>query len=75
MRTRLESDLATIQRESQLRRIGHDLHEQASAVSNSTVDALATVLVRLPGSSDYGRHIEAGFEEAMIAESAGYRST
>lgn len=68
MRTRLDTDLETIQRESQLRRIGYDLHDQASTVSSSIVDALAAVMMRLSSCSDYGRHIERGVEEAMSAE-------
>ena len=47
MRTRLDTDLETIQRTAQLRRIGRDLHDQAVAISSETVDAMAAVVTRL----------------------------
>jgi hypothetical protein len=70
MRTRLDTDLDTIQRESQLNRIGRDLHVQAAAISPETVDAMAAVLSRLAGTTDYGELVEDGFESAMASEAA-----
>ena len=68
MRTRLDTDLETIQRQAQLRRIGRDLHEQASAISNQTVAAIAAVVTRLVGGTEYGAFIGEGFEAAMVLE-------
>lgn len=67
MRTRLDTDLDTIQREAQLRRIGRDLHDQAAAISSETVDAMAAVVTRLASSTDYGQLIDEGYGEAMKA--------
>lgn len=47
MRTRLGTELESIQREAQLRRIGRDFHDQPAAISAETVDAVATVLIGL----------------------------
>ncbi len=46
VRTRLDTDLETIRREAQLRRIGRDLHDQAADISPETVDAMAAVLMK-----------------------------
>ena len=68
MRTRIDFDLEDIQRAAQLRRIGRDLYDQASAISPSTVEAMAAVAARLAGTTDYGRLLAEGFGEAMVSE-------
>ena len=68
-RTRLDQDLDSIQRETQLRRLGRDLHDQAAAISQETVDAMAAVVGRLASSTDYGRLVQIGFADAVMAES------
>lgn len=69
-RTRLDTDLETIQREAQLRRLGRDLHDQAAAISAETVDAVAAVVDRLATGTDYGRGIQEGFGDAVLAEAS-----
>ena len=70
MRTRLDHDLDLLQRESQLRRIGRDLHDQAAAIFSETVDAMAAVLTRLAGSTKYGDLVDEGFGQAMRADAS-----
>lgn len=70
MRTRLDAELETIQREAQLRRIGRDLHDQASSVSPGTVDAMAAVVMKLAAATDYGALLDEGFCQAMRAEAS-----
>lgn len=69
-RTRLDQDLDSIQREAQLRRLGRDLHDQAAAISSETVDAVAAVVDRLAVSTDYGRRVQEGFGDAVLAEAS-----
>lgn len=70
MRTRLDTDLETIQREAQLRRIGRDLHDLASAISGETADAVAAVVTRLATATEYGDLAEEGFAYAFISGAA-----
>lgn len=70
MRTRLDTDLETIQREAQLRRIGRDLHDLASAISGETADAVAAVVTRLATATEYGKLVEEGFADAFISGAA-----
>lgn len=70
MRTRLDTDLDQIQREAQLRRIGRDLHDQASAISPQTVDAVAAVVGRLAAATDYGDVVDEGFGQAMKTDAS-----
>lgn len=66
MRTRLHTDLESIQPEAQQHRVGKDLHDQAAAISDETVDAVAAVVSRL----DYGQLMCEGFSAAMISDAA-----
>lgn len=70
MRTRLDTDLESIQREAQLRRIGRDLHDQAASISAETADAIAAVLMKLAVATDYGELIDEGFGQAMRADAS-----
>ena len=70
MQTRLDTDLDIIQREAQLRRVGRDLHDQAASISPETVDALAAVLLKLAGATDYGGLVDDGFGQAMRGEAS-----
>jgi len=68
MRTRLDTDLETVQREAQLRRIGRDLHNQAAAISSETIDAMAAVVSRLASATDYGELVSEGFGGAILTD-------
>lgn len=70
MRTRLDNDLETIQREAQLRRIGRDLHDQAATISPETVDAMAAVMANLASRTEYGQLVDEGFGQAMKTEAS-----
>lgn len=71
MRTRLDTDLETIQREAQLRRLGRDLHDLASAISGETADAVAAVVTRLAtAATEFGKLVEEGFADAFISGAA-----
>jgi hypothetical protein len=70
MKTRLDTELETIQREAQLRRIGRDLHDQAAAISPETVDAMAAVVTKLAIATEYGDFVDGGFGEAMKANAS-----
>lgn len=70
MRTRLDTDLESIQREAQLRRLGRDLHDQAADISPDTVDAVAAVVMKLAMATDYGELVDEGFGEAMKADAS-----
>jgi hypothetical protein len=60
MRNRLDTDLETVQREAQLRRLGRDLHDQAATKSAETVDAAAAIVARLASTTDYGKLVDEG---------------
>ena len=68
MRTRIDFDLEDIQRAAQLRRLGRDLHDQAAAISNAHVEAVAVVVSRLDAATEYGELVAEGFGEALVAE-------
>ena len=70
MRTRLDNDLETIQREAQLRRLGRDLHDQAAAISAETVDAVAAVVTKLASATEYGELVDEGFGQAMKVDAS-----
>lgn len=70
MRTKLDSALDGIHLSPPLRRIGRDLHDQSSAISSATSDAMAAGVATLAFITDYGDLIESGFKEALMASSA-----
>ena len=70
MRTRIDFDLEDVQRAGQLRRLGRDLHDQAAAISEKTVQAMAAVVSRLAATTDYGDLVSEGFGEAMASYAA-----
>ena len=66
----MDTDLETIQREAQLRRLGRDLHDQAAADSPESVECVAAVVTRLAAATDYGDLVREGFAEAMVIGAA-----
>ena len=70
MRTRIDFDLENVQRAAQLRRLGRDLHDQATALSVATVESVAAVVSRLASTTDYGELVSQGFGEAMMTDAA-----
>ncbi len=69
MRTPI-SDLDTLQRDSQARRIGADLYREAAAISPKTVEAVSAVMSRLSAKDVQGELVAEGFARSMMADSA-----
>lgn len=69
MRTPI-SDLDTLQRDSQARRIGADLYREAAAISPKTVEAVSAAVSSLSANADHGRLVAEGFGDAMVSDVA-----
>ena len=69
MRTPI-SDLDTLQREAQARRIGADLYREASAISPKTVEAVSAAVSRMSTNAEHGHLVAEGFSEAMMSDAA-----
>jgi hypothetical protein len=69
MRTPI-SDLDTLQRDSQARRIGADLYREAAAISPKTVEAVSAAVSRMSTNSEHGQLVAEGFSEAMMSDAA-----
>ncbi len=69
MRTSI-SDLDSLQRDSQARRIGADLYREAAAISPKTVEAVSAAVSRMSTSSEHGGLVAEGFSEAMMSDAA-----
>ena len=69
MRTTI-SDLDTLQRDSQARRIGADLYREAASISPKTVEAVSAAVSRMSTNSENGHLVAEGFSEAMMSDAA-----
>ena len=64
------SDLDTLQRVAQARRIGADLYREAAAISSQTVEAVSAAVARMATNTADGEQVADGFSEAMMAAAA-----
>ena len=69
MRTPI-SDLDTLQRDAQERRIGADLYTGCSNHLTTTVEAMSAAVSRVATRGIHGELVADGFGEAMMAEAA-----